>query len=175
MSDHETFLEALARNRAAVERFVGRAQAVAPQTWNVPRAAGKWSPAQEAVHLALTYQAYVAELRAGPSVTPETFPARNPELRTSVLPRIVAGDWFPSGVVAPSPARPGEGPRDQREVVDQLVERARAFEEAVVEARTRDPARCVRHPYLGALQLAELLAVIAEHAKHHSRNLPDAR
>src|SRR5689334_12862743 len=46
----------------AVGDFVARAAVISPDHWNVERANGKWSPAQEAKHLALGYEAFVRDL-----------------------------------------------------------------------------------------------------------------
>ena len=172
-SDEDLLSQAVLRRHGAIERFVECARRVPDAEWLTPRAAGKWPPAQEAMHLVLTYRAYTAEARNGPSVTPETFVARNPKLRTEVLPRILAGDWFPSGAVSPAVAQPDDAPREKEDVLHDLIKYGREFASAVVEAAAKDPARFVRHPYFGALSLHELVIVLAEHAHHHRKHLPE--
>jgi hypothetical protein len=52
-------------HRAAVETFLGQARDVPPDRWDVPRADDKWSPAQIAEHLRLTYATLRRELEGG--------------------------------------------------------------------------------------------------------------
>ena len=51
---------AIVENRETVDTFIAVARAVDPGRWRVPRAAGKWSPAQVVEHTCHT------ERRAGP-------------------------------------------------------------------------------------------------------------
>ncbi|MQA91588.1 MAG: hypothetical protein GEU90_15425 [Gemmatimonas sp.] len=166
-------VQALSRHRDAVELFIERAWPLSPADWITPRTQGKWTPAQEAMHLVLTYQAYLAELREGPAVTPETFAARLPGFRTEILPRILAGGWFPSGGVSPRTAQPDDARRDKADVLEELAACVRGFDQAVLEAAARDRHRFVRHPYFGTLRLDELVVVLAEHTNHHRKCLPE--
>src|SRR6187431_546153 len=53
MTEIET---ALADNRAAIEEFVATARGIDAAKWSAPLTPGKWSPAQIAEHLAITYE-----------------------------------------------------------------------------------------------------------------------
>lgn len=164
--------DAIAEHRLAVENFMERVRRVPEEEWDTGTD-GKWSAAQEALHIALTWQAYTFEVREGPAVTPDTFAARTPEFRAVILPRILAGNWFPTGPVAPPMVEPQEV-RTRDEVLHELAQNADRFEAAFVDAATRDPLRHVRHPYCGALTLAEAVIVDIEHTIHHGRKLPPA-
>src|SRR3954447_7125764 len=47
---------AIADNHQAVDEFTAAARAIDATRWTLPRAAGKWSPAQVVEHIALTYE-----------------------------------------------------------------------------------------------------------------------
>ena len=79
---------------------------------------------------------------------------------------------FSSGAASPPAAQPDDAPREKGDVLEEVIEYARDFANAVVEAAAKDAARFVRHPYLGALSLHELVIVLTEHARHHRMHLP---
>ena len=162
----------LATHAAAVEAFVACAREVPESAWADPRETGKWTPCQEVLHLILTYREYGAEIADGPAVTAESFPARTPELREVILPRILAGGWFPSGAKSPKLARPDDAIREKDAALSELHERSKEFANAVMAATLSHPDRHVRHPYFGALGLTDLVIVLTEHTHHHRRHLP---
>ena len=47
---------AIADNHKAVDEFTATARAIDAAGWSLPRAEGKWSPAQLVEHIALTYE-----------------------------------------------------------------------------------------------------------------------
>ena len=61
--------EVAAEHRAAIEAFARTAESVDPAVWNLPRAEGKWTPAQVVQHLILSYEAGLRELDGGAGMT----------------------------------------------------------------------------------------------------------
>lgn len=165
-------LETIENHRAAIKEFIRRSEDVPGERWDRPRASGKWAPAQEVAHLVLTYRSYIIELLEGPVVTPDTYPARHVVLRARVLPRILKGNWFPSGGVSPEVTQPGTVSREKTALLKELSESVNGFESAAMEEAERNPGRYVRHPHFGALNLVDLIKVLTEHTKHHTKNLP---
>ena len=96
----------LADHRAAVAEFIARAEAVPAQGWLVPRAEGKWTPAQEARHLVLTYEAFVKDLRTGEHMQLRGTPWRRRLWKLIGLPSIIWRKRIPRAVRAPREARP---------------------------------------------------------------------
>jgi len=132
--------------------------------------AGKWCPAQIVHHLAL-----------GLEYCGRTFASRRhhaPMRRRRRTARQLLGyhlvmdvGWMPSGLQAPSAARPAERPEPQavaRQLRDGVV---------LLETLAREllPARgsdlFVKHPRLGDLTLPEWLRFHAWHCAHHAKQI----
>ena len=173
-TEHRTSLTAVIVEHCAVVReFVHLAAALTHEQWNTPRAPDRWTPAQETAHVILTYRGFTAELRAGPEVDATAFPG-HPELRRSVLPRILGDNWFPIGGTAPAYTLPVERPGPQETLLTDLVRSAGEFEDALQGAAQLRPDRFSRHPCFGALTLGELLRLSVEHTRRHPGFLPAA-
>jgi len=158
-------------HQSVVETFIRCAEKVSDEHWNTFPAPGTWTSSQEVTHLERTYREYVIELRRGPDVTPDTFPPQREVFRVKILPRVLKGNWFPTGAVSPDPVRPDEIPREKSSQLAGLRKRAAEFEETIIEIASTHPERQVRHPYFGALGLVELSRVLAEHTRHHMKKL----
>lgn len=169
--DRNALATAMIRHRAAVEEFIQLACEIPDDLWET-RTGAQWSPAQEAAHLVLTCRVYAVEVTDGPAVTPATFPRRIAEFESKILPRIIAGGFFPRGGVAPAIVEPSDSPASREELLYDLRSSANVFETAVMETFAQQPGRYVRHPYFGALTLVEAVIVNAEHTRHHARRLP---
>lgn len=159
-------------HRAEIEIFLRQAKALSGLQWEMPRATGKWTPAQEMAHLALAYAAFAAALRGGPPRELRVPASRALELQRTVLPGILEGKGFPTGAKAPAETEPPERPGGQGELLPQLSTAAQAFEEALVEAWAAAPDGRVVHPYFGSLRLPDLLGLLTAHLHHHAGYLP---
>ena len=159
-------------HREALKAFVATADTVSDDAWNARRPGDKWSPAQIAEHLRLTYVTVQAELagRGGFRVRTKWWQQRF--FRVLYLPRILRRGSFPKGVPATREIRPGDGPFDRRELLDALQSEGERFlasatSERIVNAR-------VTHPYLGKLGLVEGMRFMTQHLRHHHAQLVPA-
>ena len=164
--------ELLRRHGEAVATFLSRAARLDEKQAATPRASGKWTPIQEAAHLALTYREYTAVFRGGTEfqlLVPSELAAR---YKATLLPRILKEAWFPSGAAAPERVRPELPPAGLAPALADLKTAAEGFH---AEARRRgaaEPGRTWNHPYFGALELGDLLELLTQHALHHAGFLP---
>lgn len=165
----------LAEHAAAVQRFADRASAINREQWNSERAPGKWTPAQEAKHLALGYAAFVRDLRGGPTLRLRGRRWQRWLWRWRVLPQILDSGHIPYRVRAPREARPAERPGDQAELLAELDAQVAQFEATVIEMQQSQPRRRVTHPYFNTLTLTELVRFCTVHTRHHTAFLPNAR
>jgi len=93
----------------------------------------------------------------------------------TVLPRILAGDWFPSGAAAPTRVQPDARRQTMPGALAQLQTAADRFHAAVEAAAFADPDKAWTHPYFGPTSLPDLVDLLTEHAKHHARFLGSGR
>lgn len=157
-------------HRDAVDAFAITAANIAAGRWNEPMAPGKWSPAELALHLALTAEVMLRELATGEGPRVVTTWWQRALLRYTVRPKLLAGGKFPP-VRSPREARPQGPAGEQGATITRL--RARAAElEAAIEAAARErPRTRLTHPYLGAFSLEESLRFCALHVRHHHAQL----
>lgn len=164
------FEDAAAEHRAAVDTASGAIETQDPARWKEPVAAGKWTPAEIAQHLSLSYAPAIEELGGGAgfpvrlSWLPRTF------ARAVVMPRILRGR-FPRRAPAPRETRPRGGAPDPAAGADALRRSAAEFERRLAEAHAAGSAR-VTHPYFGRLDAVTILRILAVHAAHHRAQLP---
>ena len=161
--------EALRVHGSAVAAFASAAEAVEPESWYLPRAEGKWSPAQIADHLIRSYDVLLREIRGGAGMRIRTRAWMRILLRHTYMRRILRGGWFPAGVPAPSEIRPAkEELPGQASAVALFRQRAEEFERTV---REQPPVR-MTHPYFGVLGAEDGVLLCARHIEHHRGQLP---
>ncbi len=165
---------ALAGHHAAVAEFIAAARAVPVEHWHAPRAVGKWSPAEETVHVTLAYRVLANELEGGPSMVVRGQWWQRTLLRLMVLPRILRSGKLPSGARAPRELRPPPATDDAATLLIRFDEAAASFTGALAAVRTLDPGRRLVHPYFGPLPLAHVLRFATLHTRHHLAFLPAA-
>lgn len=154
----------LADHREALLAFVATAQGLSLEAWNAARAGDKWSPAQIAEHLRLTYVAVRAELAGQGGLRVRTKWWQQRLFRLLFLPRILKQGRFPKGVPAMREIRPAGGPFDRAQVLAALQSEGEGFIAAV---RTSTGKERVTHPYLGPLGVDDGVRFLTQHLRHH--------
>ena len=163
----------ISQHSAAIDAFAGRASAVSAARWNVARASGKWTPAQEVKHLALGYEAFVRDPRGGAKLRLKGRWWQRQIWHLITLPKILRGGRLRSGVPAPREVRPPEEPGDQATLLAELRACVSEFHQTVRQASEADSRRRVTHPYFNSLSLPQLLRLCAVHVRHHAAFLPE--
>lgn len=171
---------ALDEHRRRVDDCASRIPLVPPARWTEPRAPGKWSFAEEALHVAQVYEVLLAEIGGAAGMRVRFPPWRVALFRHGVLPVLMALGRLPRNVRAPREVRPEltEATRaTPGEAAERVRQRAAAVEEALASALGRargsgTTAACVTHPFFGPLEPVEALRFLSLHTKHHSRHLP---
>jgi hypothetical protein len=162
----------IADHDAAVREFVDRASALDARRWLTPRAAGKWTPAQETTHVMLAYDEFTRQLR-------ETRPMRLHRSRLRrALARLVGLTsilWFkriPVAVNAPREARPEWVETGADELLPQLRGRTNEFETTFARVWREEPRRRMSHYLFGPLTLEQGITLVTVHTRHHAAFLP---
>ena len=173
MAPRRRWTAAREAHQRALDELARSALAVPPDRWLAPRAPGKWSPAQETLHVARSYEAALDEIDGGQPMRPRVTPMRARLLRWFYLPRLLQSGHFPP-VAAPVEIRPNEVEAEFCEaaaLVERVRERARTCEEALeVAARGGGRVR-LSHPYFGPLRPLAALRLLTVHTAHHARRL----
>ena len=169
-----SFAQLMAAHATAVSEFIQRATNVPSALWDVPRAPGKWAPAQETRHLALGYLAFTRELRGEGALRLKGKWWQRRLWRWTVLPHILRTGRMPRAVRAPREVRPQDAPGDRDALLAELRDRVSGFEATVLATRTTDPRRRVTHPYFGRLPIVPLIRLCTVHTRHHAAFLPSS-
>jgi hypothetical protein len=165
--------DGLAGHRGAVERFVASARTISPDRWAEPVSPGKWSPAEIAEHLSLTYDRILAELNGGPPVRVKVKGFKLLLLRLTVMPRFLGAGYVPPGVRAPREILPVAANPDRAQSLARFEERAAEFERVMAERLPMGKLR-VTHPFFGRLTLVQGVRFVEVHLRHHTKQLPSA-
>jgi hypothetical protein len=155
---------ALADHQEALDRCIAAARRVPDDKWNIPRSDGKWSPAQQLIHVGLAYQMVLDDLNGNPP-RPRVSKRWQFLLRTFFLPFVIRYDYFSDGVPAPREVRPPADVTDRDAIEVQVRERAGLCVDAMLAA----PNKRVSHPYFGSIALLKMLKVGTSHTRHHTR------
>jgi hypothetical protein len=146
------------------------AERVPGETWLLPRAVGKWSPAEVVEHLNLTFDVLLRELAGGAGMEVRTKLWQRVVLRFTMVPRILRGRGFPKGARAPKEMRPAVTSVDQPAAIAGFRDRAARFEVATAAAHQSGRAR-LTHAYFGKSSIKNSVLVVARHIQHHRQQL----
>jgi hypothetical protein len=155
----------------AVEAFAAAAAAVPPARWLVPRAEGKWSPAEIVEHLTLAYDTLLRELEGGPGMKVRTKWWQRILLRFTLVPRLLRGEPFPAGARAPREIRPTAANPDQVAAVARFRELAARIDSGSASAIESGKRVRLTHAYFGSAALWKGVLLCARHVQHHTAQL----
>ncbi len=158
-------------HQRSIENFIARAEAIPDSAWEEACAAAKWSPAQIAEHLRLTYAVIGDELAGGTGIRIRTSWWQRQLLRFKALPMILSQGTIPRAVLAPREIRPGSGPFPSPQVLAALRAGARSAE-AVLTTQQGGRNGGITHHVFGRLRPAEALRFATVHNNHHTAQLP---
>jgi hypothetical protein len=164
----------LAAYEQAAADFRSRAERVPNDEWDRPRREGKWSPAQETEHIALSHELFLSQLGGGPPMRTIATGWRRVALRWLVLPYIVRTGRFPRAR-APRESRPIATGATRHELLTRLDRAVRGVIESVQRDGGAASRRTLRHPYFGMLSVMQAVQLSAIHTRHHTANLPADR
>ena len=153
--------------RAAAE-LIAAAERVPAERWLVPRADGKWSPAEVVEHLTLAYEVILRELEGGGGMQIRTKWWQRILLRFTMVPKILRGEGFPSGARAPRETRPSPPTLDQHAAIARFRDLGALVEE---KAATSDRKK-LTHAYFGSASICDSMLLCARHIDHHRAQLP---
>jgi hypothetical protein len=167
MTELET---AIAGNHTAVDEFVAAARALDGRQWTAPREPGKWTPAQIAEHLAITYE-YSRAIVVG------TPPGRGapwflkPVIRRFVVDSTLKAGRFTRKGRTPKMFEPSAAPPASSEGLTRLQTAVTGFESAIRSGHP-EGRHTVNHPFFGKLPTVDYLRLQAIHTRHHRAQLP---
>jgi hypothetical protein len=158
-----------AEHRHNMEAFVSSAGALLPADWLRKPSPDKWSPAQIARHLVLTYDVVLRDLEGGVGFRLRLTWWRRLSIRLRYLGAVLNEGRFPPGSPAVREVRPGDETRPQAALIAEFRERADRFEAEI--SRVAASGRTFAHPFFGRLKPAQGLRLISAHIEHHRRQL----
>lgn len=165
---------ALDEHRRTIADFAACVRGIPPDRWLLVPVEGKWSPAEEALHVRQVYEVTLATLAGGPGLRSRVPEWQATLLRNTFLPLCLAAGRLPRGIRAPREVKPdlaaalGATPES---LAAEVVDRATRFERIVDAAAERGESPLMRHPYFGMLGGAQAVRFLSLHTRHHLRHL----
>lgn len=166
---------AIAEHAAATLAFADRVTRVPAQEWPVPRAPGKWSPAEEALHVQQVYEVLLDALAGGAGLRARATGLRGWVIRHFAYPLFLRLGRLPRNVRAPREVKPNPDDAIRATPAERAAEirvKSRAMEAALSAATEQGRVVALQHPYFGLLDDVETRRFIALHTRHHMRNFP---
>ncbi|HEX3128369.1 MAG TPA: hypothetical protein VH394_13650, partial [Thermoanaerobaculia bacterium] len=121
-------------HRKALDEFINTARSIPLDLWNAPRSGDKWSPAQIAEHLRLSYVAASSELAGKGGLRMRTKRWQQWFLRPVYLTPILRKGRFPKTVPTIREIKPEPGSFDREELLSAFREEGESFLRAAAEA-----------------------------------------
>jgi hypothetical protein len=168
----ERWQELLDEHAASAREFVAKARAVAPAQWLVPRAEGKWTPAQETRHLILAYDALLKDALGAGKMRLKGNALKRRIWRLIGLTSILWRKRISVAARAPREARPEWEPAPASELLPIFESRVAQFAETIAQLQKHEPGKSFQHPYFGDLAIEQTLTFVAVHNRHHAKFLP---
>jgi hypothetical protein len=162
--------DAVEEHRAALAAFLDIAEGLTETAWNAPWGAGKWTRAQVAEHLSLTYEAAIHELATGQGLRVKVSGLRLRLLRWIVMPHILFHRSLPIRVIAPREVRPPGVTAPRPAVLRRLRELAVRWEREM-ERAVGAGGGGLTHPYFGTIPPLKAVRFMAIHIEHHTRQV----
>ena len=157
---------------ASVREFVAKAGGVGDARWLVPRAEGKWTPAQETRHLILAYDAFLRDASGTGKMRLKGTRLKRRIWRLFGLTAILWRKRIPVAARAPRESTPEWEHATSEELIPLFQNRAAQFAETITRIQKSEPNRTFTHPYFGELAIEQTLTLVAVHNRHHAAFLP---
>ena len=174
MASEGAWTAAQQEHDVALREFLDVVRAASPDRWLLPYADGKWSPAEEALHVALAYELGIAAAGGGESMQLRVSRPVAALSRWFILPVVLRTRRFPGGAVAPREVRPSREEAlalSADAVSARISTRAAATVQRLREADRSNPKLRVMHAYFGPLRPLITLRLLNAHTLHHARRL----
>jgi len=166
--------EAVEEHRAALAAFLDVAEQLKEDAWGSPWGPGKWTRAQVAEHLALTYEIAIRELTTGEGLRVRVTGVRQRLLRWILMPHILFHRSLPVRVTAPREARPPEVTAPRGAILRRLRELGVRWE-MEMERAIGAGGGGLTHPYFGTIPPVKAMRFMAVHIEHHTRQVATAK
>lgn len=157
---------------ASVREFCARAERVGDARWLVPRAEGKWTPAQEARHLILAYEAFLRDATGAGRMQLKGNWWKRLLWRGVGLTSILWRKRIPKGARAPRESRPEWETAAPGELLPILKSRTAEFVETITRLQKNEPGRTFTHPYFDQMTIEQTFTMLTVHNRHHAAFLP---
>ena len=166
--------DAVDEHRAALAAFLDTAEQLRDDAWSAPWGPGKWTRAQVAEHLSLTYEAAIREITTGEHVRVRVSGMKLRLLRWVLMPHILFHRSLPVRVVSPRETRPPEPTAPRAQVLRRLRDLGERYE-AEMERAIGSGGGALTHPYFGAIPPVKAMRFMAIHIEHHTRQIATAK
>jgi uncharacterized damage-inducible protein DinB len=163
----------LAQHEAAVRKFVDVARAIDIDAWLTPRAAGKWTPAQETKHITLVYTLFWGQLAKGTRVRLRGTRFSRTVWRLIGFHPILFLRRIPMAVDAPREVRPEWVVSTSAELLPELEQAATLFASEFEHVWGQLPQPVMMHPLIGRMSLDQGMRFLCVHTRHHAGFLPE--
>ena len=160
----------LDNHAAALQEYRAAATVLNGGSWMAPLAPGKWSPAEITAHVSEAYRVLASELAGASGMALRGSKLQRLVLRHTMLPRLLSGKPFPSGVRAPRETRPTDVIVDSVLALTTLGRLAEQFTRNLTE-KCGDRHVRLTHAYFGPMTARQALQLCIMHTRHHARQL----
>ena len=157
-------------HRAALAAFLDTAEGLREDAWSAPWGPGKWTRAQVAEHLSLTYELAIREITTGQGIRVRVTGVKQRLLRWVIMPHILFHRSLPMRVVSPRESRPAEVTAPRAQVLRRLRELGERYE-AEMERAIEAGGGSLTHPYFGTIPPIKAMRFMAVHIEHHTRQI----